>query len=104
MLTAKKIKTQFDLTPDEEKLLKELSPVMKNHRDRFGAELVAYFLSHEHMADFFPTEEKQNRHAMTFAGWFMRLFSGTYDESYFQRLFKKYFKVSPFQWAKGAFD
>jgi uncharacterized membrane protein (DUF373 family) len=88
MLTAKKIKAQFDLTPDEEKLLKELSPVMKNHRDRFGAELVAYFLTHDHMADFFPTEEKQNRHAMTFAGWFMRLFSGTYDEPYFQKLRK----------------
>jgi AraC-like DNA-binding protein len=29
---------------------------------------------------------------------------GIDNESYFQRLFKKYFKVSPFQWAKGASD
>ena len=88
MLTAKKIKAHYELSPEEEKLLGELAPVMKNHRDRFGTELMSYILSHDHMADFFPTEEKQNHHAMTFAGWFMRLFSGTYDEPYFQKLRK----------------
>jgi uncharacterized membrane protein (DUF373 family) len=40
------------------------------------------------MAGFFPTEEKEKHHAMTFSGWFMRLFSGTYDEVYFQKLRK----------------
>ncbi|MDF1536239.1 MAG: protoglobin domain-containing protein [bacterium] len=88
MITVKKIKAHYELTSAEEKLLGELASTMKKHRDRFGTELMAYFLSHEFMADFFPTEAKQNHHAMTFAGWFMRLFSGTYDEAYFQQLRK----------------
>lgn len=88
MITAKKIKAHYELSVQEEKLLGELAPIMKNHRDRFGSEMMSYFMSHDHMADFFPTEEKQTRHAMTFAGWFMRLFSGTYDEAYFQKVRK----------------
>ena len=88
MITAKKIKTHYDLTPEEEKILGDLKTPMKDYRDRFGQELMASFMRHDSMADFFPTEEKEKHHAMTFAGWFMRLFSGTYDESYFQKLRK----------------
>jgi len=88
MISAKQIKTHYDLTTEEEKILGDLSTQMKAYRDRFGQELIASFMIHESMAEFFPTEEKQNHHAMTFAGWFMRLFSGTYDEVYFQKLRK----------------
>ena len=88
MLSAKKIKSHYDLTSDEEKILGDLSTQMKNYRDRFGQELMASFMIHESMAEYFPTEEKEKHHAMTFAGWFMRLFSGTYDEAYFQKLRK----------------
>ncbi len=88
MLTAKKIKAHYDLTSEEEKILGDLSSRMKNYRDRFGQDLMASFMIHESMAEFFPDEEKEKHHAMTFAGWFMRLFSGIYDESYFQKLRK----------------
>ncbi|UCG39179.1 MAG: phosphate-starvation-inducible PsiE family protein [bacterium] len=88
MITAKKIKDHYQFTPAEEKILGDLRPVMKNHRDRFGQEMMEYFMSQEMMAEFFPTEEKQKHHAMTFGGWFMRLFGGTYDEPYFQNLRK----------------
>jgi len=88
MISAKKIKTHYDFTIEEEKILGDLSTRMKNYRDRFGQELMASFMIHESMAEFFPTEEKEMHHAMTFAGWFMRLFSGTYNDLYFQKLRK----------------
>jgi uncharacterized membrane protein (DUF373 family) len=88
MISAKQIKTHYDLTTEEERILGDLSTRMKNYRDRFGQELMASFMIHESMAGFFPTEDKEKHHAMTFAGWFMRLFSGTYDEVYFQKLRK----------------
>lgn len=88
MITAKKIKAHYDFTPDEEKILGDLRAAMMNYRDRFGQELMASFMVHESMAEYFPDEEKEKHHAMTFAGWFMRLFSGTYDETYFQKLRK----------------
>ena len=88
MITAKKIKAHYDFTSEEEKLLGNLRSSMMNYRDRFGQELMASFMIHESMAEYFPDEEKEKHHAMTFAGWFMRLFSGTYDEAYFQKLRK----------------
>ena len=88
MISAKQIKTHYDLTTEEERILGDLSTGMKNYRDRFGQELMASFMIHDSMAGFFPSEEKEKHHAMTFAGWFMRLFAGTYDEAYFQRLRK----------------
>jgi uncharacterized membrane protein (DUF373 family) len=88
MITAKQIKIHYDLTPEEERILGDLSTGMKNYRDRFGQELMASIMIHDSMAGFFPSEEKEKHHAMTFGGWFMRLFAGTYDEAYFQRLRK----------------
>lgn len=88
MVSAKTIKNHYDFTPAEEKILGSLSTQMKDYRDRFGQELMASFMIHESMADYFPTKEQEKHHAMTFAGWFMRLFSGTYDEAYFQKLRK----------------
>ena len=88
MITAKKIKGHYDFTTEEEKILGGLSTRMKNYRDRFGQEIIASFMTHESMAGYFPTDDKENRHAMTLGGWFMRLFSGTYDETYFQKLRK----------------
>jgi uncharacterized membrane protein (DUF373 family) len=88
MITAKKIKTHYNLTKEEEQILGDLRGPMMNYRDSFGRDLMASFMVHESMAEYFPTEEAEKRHAMTFAGWFMRLFSGTYDEAYFQKLRK----------------
>lgn len=88
MLTARKIKTHYDFTKEEEKTLGGLSARMKNYRDRFGREFMASIMVHESMAEYFPSEEKEKHHAKTFAGWFMRLFSGIYDDLYFQNLRK----------------
>lgn len=88
MIAAKKIKAHYDFTPEEEKVLGNLRTSMTNYRDQFGQALMASFMIHEDMAGYFPSDEKEKHHAMTFAGWFMRLFSGVYDDAYFQKLRK----------------
>ena len=88
MISAKRIKADYVFTSEDEKILGDLSSRMKSYRDRFGQELMASLMIHENMAGYFPTEENEKHHAMTFAGWFMRLFSGTYDDIYFHKLRK----------------
>ncbi len=86
MLSAERIKAHYSLTPEEEQILQDLRPLMKEHRDSLGKTLMDYIMGHSDMAEFFPAPDKQKHHSMVFAGWFMRLFSGTYDEAYFRNL------------------
>lgn len=86
MIATKKIKTHYELLPEEEKLLAELSPLMKKHKESFADEFYAYIMAHEEMASFFESEEKLDHHKKLIAGWFTRLFSGTYDDTYIRDL------------------
>jgi uncharacterized membrane protein (DUF373 family) len=86
MIHAKKIKTHYELLPEEEKLLAELGPLMKEHKERFAGEFYAYIMSHEEMASFFESQEKLDHHKKLIAGWFIRLFNGTYDDTYIRDL------------------
>ena len=86
MIAGKKIKTHYHLTENEEKILGELNPLMREHRERFAQDFYDYIMSDEDMAVFFHDNEKLDRHKMLIAAWFMRLFSGTYDEAYFRNL------------------
>ncbi|UCF30025.1 MAG: phosphate-starvation-inducible PsiE family protein [bacterium] len=86
MLSAEKIKAHYGFTPGDEEILAKLRPLMKEHRDGLGQTLMEYVMGHSDMAEFFPSPDKQKHHSMVFAGWFMRLFSGTYDEAYFRNL------------------
>lgn len=86
MISANKIKEHYNLTSEEEQILKDLHPVMRQHRDRFSEDFYNYVMSHTEMAEFFHEKEKVDRHRMLMAAWFMRLFKGTYDEGYFGNL------------------
>jgi uncharacterized membrane protein (DUF373 family) len=86
MVTAKKIKAHYEFTAEEEKILGNLDPLMREHRDRFAQDFYDYILSNEDMAVFFHEQEKLDKHKMLIAAWFMRLFSGNYDEIYFRDL------------------
>lgn len=86
MISGKKTKTHYDFTEAEEKILGELNPLMREHRERFAQDFYDYILSHEDMAIFFHDDEKLERHKMLIAAWFMRLFGGAYDEAYFRNL------------------
>jgi uncharacterized membrane protein (DUF373 family) len=86
MISAKKIKAHYEFLPEEEKLLKELSPLMKEHKDGFAEEFYTYVMAHDEMAAFFESEEKLDHHKKLIGGWFIRLFNGTYDETYIRDL------------------
>ena len=86
MFSANRIKEHYQLTKEDELLLKGLQPLMKEHRDGFSDDFYEYVMANEETADFFKDQERYERHKMAIAGWFMRLFSGTYDETYFRYL------------------
>ncbi len=86
MLSANRNKEHYQLTKEDELLLKGLQPLMKEHRDGFSDDFYEYVMSYEETADFFQNQETYKRHKMAISGWFMRLFSGTYDEAYFRYL------------------
>jgi uncharacterized membrane protein (DUF373 family) len=86
MLTAKKIKEHYQLSRDDENILKSLTPLMKEHRDSFSDDFYTFVMAKAEMAEFFVNEEKRKLHKMQMAGWFMQLFRGTYDEAYFRKL------------------
>lgn len=86
MRSGKRIKENYQLTDQDIEILKGLRPLMKEYRDQFTDDFYSLVTSHEEMAEFFPTDEKLTHHKMVLAGWFMRLFNGTYDEEYFRNL------------------
>ena len=86
MLLAKDFKSHYELTSEEEQLLKELAPLMEEHKEEFTEDFYGYIMSHKETAEFFPTEEKLDRHRKLIARWFMDLFGGKYDDSYIRNL------------------
>ncbi len=86
MLSANRIKEHYQFTKEDELLIKSLQPLMKEHREGFSDNFYEYVMSYEETSEFFEDQERYERHKMAIAGWFMRLFSGTYDETYFRYL------------------
>ncbi len=86
MLSANRTKEHYQLTKEDELRLKGLQPLMKQHRDGFSDDFYEFVMSYEETADFFADKERYDRHKLAIAGWFTRLFSGTYDEAYFRYL------------------
>ena len=86
MLTVKKIKSLYELSEGEEILLSEISPLMEEHKEEFAEEFYGHIMAQKETAEFFPTEEKLDRHKRIIAMWFMELFRGKYDDAYFRNL------------------
>ena len=86
MTTSKALKTHYELTEAEQKILGGLNPLMTQHRERFAQDFYDYLLSHEDMAVYFQEQAKLDKHKLLIAAWFMRLFSPTFDEAYIRDL------------------
>lgn len=86
MISAKDFKSHYELTPDEEILLKEFAPLMEDHKEEFAEDFYGYIMSHDKTAEFFPTNEKLDRHKEIISHWFMDLFKGRYDDLYIRNL------------------
>jgi uncharacterized membrane protein (DUF373 family) len=85
MISAKKIKSHYELQKSEEKLLEEMAPLMKEHKDEFAEDFYTYIMDHKEMASFFE-ERSLEHHRKVIGEWFVQLFDGTYDEVYFMHL------------------
>ncbi len=68
--------------------LKTLYPIMERHKAALAERLFDYIMEDEETSKFFPDEDVKRRHKEHVQEWFMRLFSGEYDESYLSYLQK----------------
>jgi len=84
MIPANTMKERYRFTADDEKALKSLMPLMEHEKDSFYDSFFENIMSDTKTAEFFGDPKRQDRHKMAIDGWYLKLFSGPYDESYFR--------------------
>ncbi|RMA93236.1 protoglobin domain-containing protein [Hydrogenothermus marinus] len=82
------IKKDFDFTPKDEERLKQLKPVMEKYLDEYINELYDFIFRLPKAKQYLKNEEIINRHKKKLKEWYLDLFSGVYDERYFEKLHK----------------
>ncbi len=88
MRSIKEIKQDYRFTPEDERRLASLRPLMEGHAEEIMSTLSLWFKGTKGAATFF-TEETLQKHVFdTQKMWFMMLFSGTYDNRYYESLIK----------------
>lgn len=69
--------------------LQKLKPILEKYSDEFINRLILFFISRFPDYDqFLKNEDMIIRHKSKLKNWFLDLFSGNYDESYFSKLYK----------------
>jgi len=84
MIPANTMKHHYQFAPEDEKTLKDLLPLMEEEKDRFYDNFFENIMSDQKTAEFFGNPKREDRHKTAIDGWFLKLFSGVYDESYFR--------------------
>ena len=85
------IKTElknFRIDEKDIEKLKELKDLFEKHKVKFSDEFYDSILELEGAANFFPDDSTIERHKSALGEWFLRLFSGEYDNSYMTYLRK----------------
>ncbi|GAB4485079.1 MAG: protoglobin domain-containing protein [Thermodesulfovibrionales bacterium] len=100
MRAFKQIKQDYRFTEDHERWLKELRPLMEEHADEVMNTLNSWMLGHKDTARFFDEDRRRNHIFSSQRQWFINLFSGGYDQRFYERLMKismvhVKFKVEP---------
>ncbi len=86
MRSFKEIKHDYRFTEDDEKRLASLRPLMEEHSDEIMSTLNLWFMGTKGAAAFF-TEGTLKEHVFkTQRMWFSELFSGTYDNRFYEKL------------------
>lgn len=84
----KDIKHNYRFTAEEERRLVELRPLMEEHVDEVMSTLSLWIMGTKGAAKFF-TDESRKKHVFgAQKEWFLDLFSGTYDNRYYERLIR----------------
>lgn len=88
MRSFKEIKHDYRFTEEDERRLAGLRPLMEEHVDEVMSTLSLWIMGTKGAAKFF-TDESRKRHVFgEQRQWFLNLFSGSYGNSYYERLIK----------------
>ncbi len=82
------LKEHYRFTDEESEILKQLQPRMKKLSDKFIDEFYDYIWGFGRTAKFLKNKNIIAYHRKKIQEWFVRLFCGNYDMSYFMNLYK----------------
>jgi uncharacterized membrane protein (DUF373 family) len=82
----KEIKQDYRFTAEDERRLAQLRPFMEEHAEEVMSTLNLWIMGTKGAAQFF-TDEARKKHVFdSQRKWFLELFSGTYDNRYYEKL------------------
>lgn len=88
MRSFKEIKENYRFSAEHEKYLSEMRPLMEEHADEVMSTLSLWILGNKGASKYF-TEESRRKHVFEAQRkWFIDLFSGNYDNRYYERLIR----------------
>jgi uncharacterized membrane protein (DUF373 family) len=82
------LKAHYQFTKDDEALLIQMKPQIESFTDDFLEGFYEFIWSFGKTADFLKNEEVLSRHRGKISEWYLELFNGNYDISYFLKLYK----------------
>ena len=88
MKSFRDIKRHYDFAEEDERRLSSLRSVMVDYTDCTMDSLESWMLKTRERASLFADENKKKRVFAEHRGWFLDLFSGTYDVRYYERLIR----------------
>lgn len=88
MRSFKEIRHDYRFTEDDQKRLAALQPLMAEHAEEIMSTLNLWFLGTKGARTFFTDETLKTHVFKTQKMWFDELFSGTYDNRFYERLLK----------------
>lgn len=86
MRSFKEIKQNYRFTEDDHKRLAALQPLMEEHAEEIMSTLNVWFIGTKGIATFFSSETLKTHVFKTQKMWFSRLFSGVYDNRFYEQL------------------
>jgi uncharacterized membrane protein (DUF373 family) len=84
----KEIKQDYRFTPEDERRLAGLRPLMEEYAEEIMSTVSLWFKGTKGAAKFFTEETLQQHVFASQKDWFLLLFSGKYDNSYYDKLIK----------------
>jgi uncharacterized membrane protein (DUF373 family) len=88
MSSFKEIKHNYRFTEDDERRLIALRPLMETHADEIMATLSLWIMGTKGAAKYFTEESRQKHVFGAQREWFLDLFSGHYDNRYYEKLIR----------------
>jgi uncharacterized membrane protein (DUF373 family) len=88
MRSIKEIKQDYRFTPEDERRLAGLRPLMEGHSEEIMSTLSLWFKGTKGAARFFDEDTLQKHVFATQKMWFLMLFAGVYDNRYYDSLIR----------------